>query len=116
MKYLITGCGISGLYSAYRLHKDHHIHDILLIEKNDHVGGRIRSLDIGPTLDNQTVKSKTIELGAGGVYENQPNILRLIEELGLSSELNFSPGVREHMELMMDYETMNYRIGKITDL
>jgi hypothetical protein len=72
--YIIVGAGISGLYSAYNLLKENPDFKILILERNRDVGGRI---------DTQN----GLEAGAGRFHENQPLIMGLIRELGLSQHM-----------------------------
>ena len=51
--YIILGGGISGIYSSYILSKKY---NVLILEKNDYMGGRIKEVDFHGTL---------IKLGAG---------------------------------------------------
>ena len=60
--YIIVGCGISGLYSDYLLNKDY---KLLVLEKNDYIGGRM----------------KDIKLGAGIGQEKNKNVLNLLNLL-----------------------------------
>lgn len=66
--YIIIGAGISGLYSAYLLNKK----KILVLEKNDYIGGRIKD-----TLFHGT----TIKLGAGIAQEKSTVIINLLDKL-----------------------------------
>jgi monoamine oxidase len=75
MSFIVIGGGISGLYSAYSLHKCFGINNIIVIEKNKRLGGRIDTIDVDGQL---------IELGAGGVVNVQHNVLSLLAELGLT--------------------------------
>jgi protoporphyrinogen oxidase len=79
MKYLIIGGGISGLYTAYVLRKKQPLDQICVVEKVDRLGGRICT---------EKVKDVFLEMGAGGVVSTQNNILKLINELGLSEKLS----------------------------
>lgn len=72
--YIIVGAGISGLYSAYNLLKENPTLKILILERNRDVGGRIDTQD-------------GLEAGAGRFHENQPLIMGLIRELGLSQQM-----------------------------
>jgi monoamine oxidase len=72
--YIIVGAGLSGLYSAYKLLKENPELKILILERNRDVGGRIDTQD-------------GLEAGAGRFHENQPLIMGLIRELGLSQHM-----------------------------
>jgi predicted NAD/FAD-binding protein len=72
MKIAIIGSGISGLGSAYLLHKEH---DVTIYEKNDYIGGHSRTVNIN--IDN-----KTIPVDTGFIvfnYRNYPNLSALFE-------------------------------------
>jgi protoporphyrinogen oxidase len=81
--YLIVGAGISGLYSAYRLHKDFNINNIIIIEATNRIGGRIYTSEMSDTV---------IELGAGGIESVHKNMISLCHQLGLDNQIR--PGVR----------------------
>ena len=68
--YIIVGAGLSGLYSAYNLLKENPDLNILILERNREIGGRIDTQD-------------GFEAGAGRFHNNQPLINKLIRELGL---------------------------------
>lgn len=79
MKIAIIGTGISGLGSAYLLHKTH---DITLYEKNDYIGGHSRTVDIN-------VDGKNIPVDTGFIvfnYRNYPNLTGLFEHLNVPVE------------------------------
>ena len=71
--YIIVGGGLSGLYSAFNLLKENPQLDILILERNRDIGGRIDTQD-------------GLEAGAGRFHNNQPLIMKLIRELGLSKK------------------------------
>ena len=72
--YIIVGAGLSGLYSAYKLLKENPDLKILILERNRDVGGRVDTQD-------------GLEAGAGRFHENQPLIMGLIRELGLTQHM-----------------------------
>lgn len=76
MEYLIVGAGISGLYIAYSLHKKFGVSNIMVIEKNKHLGGRI--------MTKYFSDGSFIEMGAGGIIDSQENVNALVKELGIS--------------------------------
>lgn len=78
MDYIIVGGGISGLYCAYILHKKHDIKNIIVLEKNNRLGGRI---------DTMYVNDIPMEMGAARVVDLQKNIMALLEELDLIDKL-----------------------------
>ena len=73
--YLIIGAGITGLCVAYELSKANK--DFLLIEREDKVGGNIKSI---------TVDGYNLELGPNSFLET-PELTALIDELGLTQRL-----------------------------
>ncbi len=75
MSYVIIGGGIAGLYCAYSLHIRFGLSDIIVVEKDNRLGGRINTIHV----DNQL-----IELGAGGVVNVQHNMFSLLSKLGIS--------------------------------
>ncbi|XWV26597.1 amino oxidase family protein [Tupanvirus soda lake] len=79
MSYIIIGGGISGLYSAYSLHKKYNVSDITVIEKENKLGGRINTIYVDDSF---------LEMGAGGVVNTQKNMMKLLDELGLKDKLN----------------------------
>lgn len=79
MKIAIIGSGISGLASAYYLHKTH---DICLFEANDYVGGHTHTHDIG-------LAGKTWAIDTGFIVFNDwtyPNFIKLMDELNVPSQ------------------------------
>jgi monoamine oxidase len=76
-KVLVVGAGIAGLTAAYRL-KTAGI-PVDLIEANNRIGGRIRSLP------NALGTSTTIELGGEYIDSNHTFLRRLTKELGLTT-------------------------------
>lgn len=90
VKYLIIGAGLAGLYTAYRLLQEFGTNNIIVIEKENRLGGRWQSLDIG---------YKTIELGAGVLLENHKYILNLINELNLQDKLQYSINARSYADI-----------------
>ena len=70
--YIIIGGGISGIYSLYNLNKSINLNKILLIEKEDYLGGRIL---------NKTFHSEKIRLGAGVAKDDNHHLMRLLKKL-----------------------------------
>ena len=100
MDYLIVGAGIAGLYTAYELCKNHVIKNILIVERNDYIGGRIKTLHLKKN-------NITVELGAGVISQDHKHMLKLVNELGLSNDLVFSKSVKY---------AINNETGKITNV
>ena len=67
--YIIIGAGISGLYNAYLLDKKY---SVLVLEKNDYIGGRIKEVKFHNTI---------IKLGAGVSQGKNINVLNLLKLL-----------------------------------
>ena len=72
--YIIIGGGISGLYSLHLLNKKNKDLKILLIEKEDYLGGRILNKDFHDT---------NIKLGAGIAKADNKHLLKLLKLLKL---------------------------------
>lgn len=110
MQYVIVGGGIAGLFCAYSLHKKLNIKNIIVIEKNNRLGGRIYTKYIG--------SNTSIELGAGAIVDVHFNVLSLINELGLSNKLKKMENPRIHLEFNISSNECyaDYEINKITRL
>ncbi|KAI8839240.1 Alpha/Beta hydrolase protein [Chytridium lagenaria] len=79
---IIVGAGISGLTAAKRLFEAGL--DVLVLEARDGVGGRTLSKD---------VDGRKVDLGGSWIdTESQPNILKLVQELGLDTCLVSTDG------------------------
>lgn len=85
MEYIIVGGGISGLYSAYMLHKKFGIINMIVIEETGRLGGRIETL---------YTNGDYLELGAGGIINIQKNMQALVKELDLENNLMSGRGGR----------------------
>jgi len=79
---VIVGAGISGLYCAYHLQKQ--FPKILIIEKDDRIGGRIFTQKI--VANNKQVY---IELGANRFSIHHTKVMKLINDLKLSKFVSF---------------------------
>ena len=75
---VIVGGGISGLTLLHYLKQNHGNADIVLLEKNDHLGGTIQSLKRQRCL---------FETGPNGFLDSKPRTLEFIKELGLEDSL-----------------------------
>ena len=128
--FIIIGGGIAGLYTAYNLIKNDKSLKILIIEKNNYLGGRIKTV-------HEEINSKifNFESGAGRFNDNHKLLLNLINELGLSkkivkigSDIKFYPSTnyktKEHKIFIgnnpfkyilkvVKYATKYYKISKI---
>jgi predicted NAD/FAD-binding protein len=81
MKIAIVGTGISGLTSAYLLHKKHEVH---LFEANDYIGGHTSTITVNDS-------NKLINVDTGFIVfneQNYPNLCRLFDKLGVASRLS----------------------------
>lgn len=76
--FVIIGCGISGLYGGYELLKKN-INNFLILEKNDYIGGRIKTFHIDDT---------TVSMGAGVGRMKDINLKNMLDELGLEYKKN----------------------------
>jgi len=79
---IIIGGGIASLYSAYKLlQKDENL-KILILEKNDYLGGRMKTFQ--KTINNHRF---IFEEGAGRFNSNHKLLINLIKELGLNDNI-----------------------------
>ena len=83
--YIIIGGGISGLYLFYKLKKKNKNLNILLFEKNDYLGGRIKTKYL--KLGNENY---IFEEGAGRLNNYHKVFMKLIKELKLDKYLGES--------------------------
>lgn len=80
--YIIIGGGISGLYTYYHLLKNDPSLNILLFEKNNYFGGRIKTKYM-----KKNGISYQMEEGAGRFNKNHKLLFKLIEELNLNKDV-----------------------------
>ena len=80
---IIIGCGISGLNTSYQLLSKNPQLKILLLEKNNYIGGRIKTFT--KKINNHNY---IWEEGAGRLNDNHKLFLKLIDEFGLSNNLS----------------------------
>ena len=78
-KVIIIGAGISGLTAAYLLHKEGY--NIIVLEKNDKVGGSIETV-----MENNFL----FDRGPNSALETTPIIAQLVEELNLKDQLVYA--------------------------
>lgn len=76
--FIILGGGISGLYTAHKLHKKYPRKTILILEKEGYLGGRVY------TFHN---KYMTVDAGAGRFSKNHLLLMQLLRELKLTSKI-----------------------------
>ena len=79
---IIIGSGISGLYSAYNILKKNKNIKLLILERNNYLGGRI--LTFSKIINNHNY---TFEEGAGRLNNNHKLFIKLINELNLTNNL-----------------------------
>lgn len=72
---IVVGSGLSGLQTAKALQKDHHVvtENILVLEAQDYVGGRVRQM-------TDFVKGVKVDVGAEFLHGNNTNLTRFAEE------------------------------------
>jgi len=82
---VVIGGGITGLSTAYYLQKNIQSNNldvnIVLVEANDRLGGKVRTLHEGEF---------TMESGADSIVTRKTNVAPLIEELGLQDEVVYN--------------------------
>jgi len=78
-KVIVLGAGISGLTTAYLLHKDGY--DVTILEKNDTVGGSIETV-----IENRLL----FDRGPNSALETTPLIAQLVEELNLTDQFVYA--------------------------
>ncbi|MFH1537500.1 MAG: FAD-dependent oxidoreductase [bacterium] len=76
-KVAVIGAGIAGLAAAYELGKDGC--EVVVYERNDHVGGRMRT--------DRSVEGYAVDTGAQFFYDAYENTFRLCWELGIAGLL-----------------------------
>jgi hypothetical protein len=75
---IVLGGGIGGLYTAYKLLKYSQYKNILLVEKENILGGRVKTY-----IDEYM----SVEAGAGRFHTKQKHIISLIRELQLENKM-----------------------------
>ncbi|NIM92242.1 MAG: FAD-dependent oxidoreductase [Anaerolineales bacterium] len=90
---IIVGAGISGLTAAYELQNAGH--DVVILERSDHVGGRMTTLDW---------EGFKVDIGAKFVTTSDKSLLDMVQALGLEDQL-----VREDQGLTITI----FRDGKL---
>ncbi|WAQ97611.1 AOFA-like protein [Mya arenaria] len=89
VEVVIIGAGISGLTAAYRLKKkDPHL-DVLVLEAKERVGGRTLTVEM-----KSADGSDHWDLGGQWVGRCQPQIMALLEELGLEVYPQYIRGLK----------------------
>lgn len=67
---IIIGAGIAGLRCAHQLIHDKDVKDVLVVEAQDHIGGRIRT-------DTEFIPGFPIEIGAEMLHGANTSLTRL---------------------------------------
>lgn len=93
VRIAIVGGGLSGLHAARRLERQG-IHDYVLLEARDVLGGRIASLDAsGTSTPDLASVAGPFDLGPTWFWPDyQRQLHRLVEELGLARFAQFESG------------------------
>ncbi|OES46621.1 protoporphyrinogen oxidase [Domibacillus iocasae] len=78
---VIIGGGITGMTAMYHLTNQHPDWNIVLVERNEQLGGKIRTI---------TQDGFTIEAGADSIVARNAGVLPLVEELGLMDKLVYN--------------------------
>jgi len=82
---VVIGAGLSGLYTAWRLHQQQQ--DIILLEASDRAGGRIRSFCRGEKVES------CVDLGPAWLWPQfQPRLEQLISEFKLGLFKQYTQG------------------------
>jgi monoamine oxidase len=90
-KVAIVGAGVSGLYAAYRL-KQNGMHDFILLEARNRIGGRIYSVAALGSESGGHDQDR-FDLGPSWFWpQYQPQLAELIGNLGLESLQQFEQG------------------------
>jgi monoamine oxidase len=79
---IILGGGIAGLYAAYEISKKHPTKTILLVEKSNVLGGRVKTY---------RDENMLVEAGAGRFHNGNKLLIALIKELGLGKSMKNIP-------------------------
>lgn len=92
-RIVIVGGGLAGLVAAWRL-QQRGVTDLVLFEPRAHLGGRIQSIDGGgETRDPALAALDRFDLGPTWFWPRiQPELDRLVEELGLERFAQFDRG------------------------
>ena len=85
MKVAVIGAGISGLTAAYRLQQAGV--EVVVLERETVAGGKVRS---------SSENGLTFDWGPNGFLNNAPDTLKLVEHVGLYSELESAAEVAKH--------------------
>ena len=91
---IIIGAGLSGLYTAWRLHQQGQ--DVIVLEANNRIGGRILSSSLDDDVLNYKAlnhNDSNVDMGPAWVWpELQPRLQKLLSELNLNIFQQFTEG------------------------
>jgi len=102
--YIIIGGGISGLYTYYHLLKNDPSLHILLFEKNNYFGGRIKTKYM-----KKYGNSYQMEEGAGRFNKNHTLLFQLIEELNLNKDVIKIGGESHFIDTKNEFPEKKYQ-------
>ena len=111
MKIAVVGSGISGLACAYLLHNKH---DLTLFESEKKPGGHVNTVETKG-------KTGTFQVDTGFIVfnqENYPNLIRLLDQLGVQSQPTRMGFSVQSDKLNLEYSGENIRglFGHIRNL
>lgn len=111
MKIAVVGSGISGLACAYLLHKKH---NLTLFESDSKLGGHVNTVETKG-------KTGTFQVDTGFIVfnqENYPNLIRLLDQLGIQSQPTRMGFSVQSDNLNLEYSGENIRglFGHIRNL
>ena len=108
MKIAVVGAGPSGLTAALRLIQQGH--EVSIFEKNDHIGGRTRSVHF----NTENGENHIVDTGAGWLTSFYVRTLSLIRELKIEDQVVLKPrGIRGASQIIVDSEISNTNIHDI---
>ena len=102
--YIIIGGGISGLYTYYHLLKNDPSLNILLFEKNNYFGGRVKTKYM-----KKNGISYQMEEGAGRFNKNHTLLFKLIEELNLNKDVIKIGGESHFIDTKNEFPEKKYQ-------
>lgn len=91
--YIIIGGGLAGLYTYERLQEDNKSLNILLLEKNDYLGGRMKE---------QNFHGTTIKLGAGIIDDTCLNMINILDKYKIKTYKSNSTHIDDHLSPKFD--------------
>jgi len=88
---VVVGAGFAGMAAAYRLSRKHQ--SVIVVDAMERVGGRSWSINLSD--------GTFLDIGAGWTGSTQYHILRLVEELKLSTYTQYGLGDKEGQSLFL---------------